>query len=372
MQASFQKIVKSISNNPIVVYGLPVTPYYGVNALTNLKRLGIHPSYLADTYRYGGFYYDLKILSPDELFELDKRESITVVIYSQSYIHEIYTYLTYSEFRGRILCLPVFLEEKDSFTFPLPDEKKDVFEEDIKKIHANLGDNVSKDILNLLIKGRNELSPDCFTKAYDLSIMNSGENMYFIKEVIEQITLLKRNDVGVFIDCGSFDGDTIQTMIDLNIPFSNAFCFEPDPKTFANLVDRLERLSINNYVTAYKKGVWSESTTLHFCPTNDGASHLSWDGSGIFLDVVSLDNFLNEQQHVAMIKMDIEGSEMEALEGAINTIQRERPILAISVYHKFSDITKIPLFLMERLERYTFLLRHHCGMIETVFYCLPC
>lgn len=57
--------------------------------------------------------------------------------------------------------------------------------------------------------------------------------------------------------------------------------------------------------------------------------------------------------------MDIEGSELKALEGAKNTIQRNNPKLAISIYHKYEDIIELPLKILELEPEYKFYLRHY-------------
>ena len=49
--------------------------------------------------------------------------------------------------------------------------------------------------------------------------------------------------------------------------------------------------------------------------------------------------------------MDIEGAEMPALIGGINTIKKYRPQLAISIYHTNSDFINIPLYLKNNLEK---------------------
>jgi hypothetical protein len=67
--------------------------------------------------------------------------------------------------------------------------------------------------------------------------------------------------------------------------------------------------------------------------------------------------------------MDIEGSELEALEGAINTIINYRPKLAISVYHNRKDLFSIALFLKELVDDYKFGLRTYSSIgADTILY----
>jgi len=69
--------------------------------------------------------------------------------------------------------------------------------------------------------------------------------------------------------------------------------------------------------------------------------------------------------------MDIEGSELQALQGAINTIKKSRPKLAVSVYHKRSDIWDIPMFLLGIHPDYRFYLRTYSFTgNETVLYAI--
>ena len=55
---------------------------------------------------------------------------------------------------------------------------------------------------------------------------------------------------------------------------------------------------------------------------------------------------------VDYIKYDVEGSEREALEGTSQTIERCRPLLAVSLYHRVEDLWRIPLALHERYPFY--------------------
>ncbi|MNC55831.1 hypothetical protein D3C75_1053850 [compost metagenome] len=86
--------------------------------------------------------------------------------------------------------------------------------------------------------------------------------------------------------------------------------------------------------------------------------------------MVSLDSVLNGQR-ASFIKMDIEGAEMEALQGAQNTIVKHRPRLAICIYHKPEDILEIPLYLKSLVPDYKFYIRHYSNYtIETVLYAI--
>ncbi|NPA60305.1 MAG: FkbM family methyltransferase, partial [Epsilonproteobacteria bacterium] len=58
------------------------------------------------------------------------------------------------------------------------------------------------------------------------------------------------------------------------------------------------------------------------------------------VEVDTIDNILKER--VDYIKMDIEGAEQDAIDGAKQSIKKYKPILAICIYHKAEDWYKIP------------------------------
>lgn len=89
---------------------------------------------------------------------------------------------------------------------------------------------------------------------------------------------------------------------------------------------------------------------------------------GIVVNGLDLDSIVKEDR-VTYIKMDIEGSERRALEGAKKSIQRYRPKLAVSLYHKFEDIVELPAYILELVPEYKFYIRHYCSDVcETVLY----
>jgi len=69
------------------------------------------------------------------------------------------------------------------------------------------------------------------------------------------------------------------------------------------------------------------------------------------------------------VKMDIEGSEYNAIIGAKETIYKNSPKLAISVYHRRNDLFTLPLLIHEIEPKYRLYLRHHSNSFrETLLY----
>lgn len=92
-----------------------------------------------------------------------------------------------------------------------------------------------------------------------------------------------------------------------------------------------------------------------------------------------LDSWLEETRiQLAVIKMDIEGSEYDALLGAQRYIRRNRPRLYVCLYHQPDDLWRIPMLLHTMRPDYQFWFENHgcCDPAdlrvdrdETVLYC---
>lgn len=96
---------------------------------------------------------------------------------------------------------------------------------------------------------------------------------------------------------------------------------------------------------------------------------VSSDGD-ILIEVDCIDNILSCDEKVTYIKMDIEGSELNALKGAEQHIVRDKPRLGICIYHKQEDLVKIPQYIKSLHPHYQFYVRPHSTMpTELVLYC---
>ncbi|MCA9471194.1 MAG: FkbM family methyltransferase [Nitrospirales bacterium] len=180
--------------------------------------------------------------------------------------------------------------------------------------------------------------------------------------------LIEYGDEEVYVDGGSYDGDTIRLFLDrVQGKCARVIAFEPDRGTY----DRLKaNFSDNAKVETVNAGLHRCAGTLRF--DNAGTRGSIFSDVGQFeIPVVGLDETLNGDR-VTFLKMNIEGSECEALRGAQESIRRWRPKLAISVYHNPFDLWQIPEEIRNIHAGYKFYLRQHDGgIIETVLYALP-
>lgn len=182
-------------------------------------------------------------------------------------------------------------------------------------------------------------------------------------------------DGETFIDCGAFNGDSIQSFMrevarqQVALP-DKVIGFEPDAENYAQLCNDTRQWP---FCQPINKGVWNEATVLNFQSDNALSSRLTEQSSStVSIEMDSIDNVLQGNK-ATFIKMDIEGAELKALEGAADTIRRWKPLLAISLYHKPEDLLTIPQYIRSLNAEYTFYLRgHHPELaIELVLYAVP-
>lgn len=122
----------------------------------------------------------------------------------------------------------------------------------------------------------------------------------------------------------------------------------------------------------FECGVGNEDTEKNFLIEEDveGGKFVNQDAQGTSkLTIRRIDDMNIEVCGQLYIKMDIEGAELEALEGTKETIQKYKPIMAICLYHRKNDLVNIPLYINELLpDDYQFFLR---GGYHTILWAIP-
>lgn len=182
---------------------------------------------------------------------------------------------------------------------------------------------------------------------------------------------MKYGEEEVFVDAGCCDLNSSITLGKYCPRVKKVYAFEPDPANYQRCLEAKEK---QNFTAAeiFPFGTWSERTQLHFNATGDGSSHLVKnvnEGECITVPVMAIDEAVDPNERVTMIKMDVEGAELESLKGARETILRDRPKLAICIYHKPEDLVEIPLYIKQLIPEYKLYIRHHSyAEWETVLY----
>jgi FkbM family methyltransferase len=169
-----------------------------------------------------------------------------------------------------------------------------------------------------------------------------------------------------YLDAGAFDGDTVRAFLERVPAPGEIIAAEPDPRSFAKLsawaATRPERIVCRNVAVGAERG------TLCFNATGDMSA--SFDAHGeIEVPVLGLDE-LWPNGRSAYLKFDIEGAESAALHGAREALATRRPTLAVSVYHRATDLWELPLFLAE-LGYQLYLRDHGIEGADVVAYAIP-
>ena len=219
-----------------------------------------------------------------------------------------------------------------------------------------LADARSRDVLDAVLTYRQTFDPLAFKPVLD------DDDLYAPKRLFEFA------DDEVYVDGGSYDGDTIRSFIErVRGRFADVYAFEPDPVTFQALTDNFRH---EPRVHPIHAGLYSRAGQLRFRDDASRGAIFATDGD-IDMPVTTIDETLG-QRRPTYIKMNIEGAEIEALKGGRNVIGQWAPRLAISVYHRPSDLWRIPQLVLELNAGYDLYLRQHDGgIIETVLYALP-
>ncbi len=174
----------------------------------------------------------------------------------------------------------------------------------------------------------------------------------------------------VLVDCGAFDGDSIRSFIALRgHQYKEIVAFEPDGANFSKLQKWITASGLPN-IQAHNVGAYHEKTILSFASSEDMESYISEEGH-VKIPVDTIDHVCGGKD-VSILKMDIEGSELDALKGAHDTIVKNKPILMISAYHKKDDLFVLQKHLDGLCGGYKFFLRAHKPIpIDTVLYAVP-
>ncbi len=159
------------------------------------------------------------------------------------------------------------------------------------------------------------------------------------------------------IDAGAFIGDSALVLSDYTD--KKIYSFEASPENFSLLKKTVEINHLTRVVPV-RKALWSSETKLEMNACGSASSLLELQGikyekNAFKVQTVTLDSFVSKKKlRMGLIKVDLEGAELEFLKGAENTIRTQKPVLLLSIYHKPSDFFELKPLLEQWVPEYEF------------------
>lgn len=171
-----------------------------------------------------------------------------------------------------------------------------------------------------------------------------------------------------FADCGASIAESTNAFLDATDGvFEKIWMIEPDEinqKTLVSYIDAYESAALaeqKGKIELIRCAISNEDGELPFLHEGGHNGHLlitaAQQGECKNVQLRRLDDILDETP--TLIKMDIEGAELDALKGAEQHIISGKPKLAISAYHRKSDLLEITRYIESLRGDYKIGLRHH-------------
>lgn len=342
-----------LSDKKVVIYGISKS---ALDLYVALRAKGTEVLGFTDSFsENGGTFCELPIYSVEDVKNM-KNMVIYVSTMNQEYLRDILDILDGTD--NTVLCKTGvygcgLYDIKQMETLVEKDSDK------IKEVAELFTDEKSIKTYNNLIKYRLTNERSLIKEIYE-----NQHAQYFPTggEII-----IPSNDE-IFVDAGGYNGATsVQFAAWVGNEYEKIYIMEPDDVMACVTKEYIKMRNLKN-VELVKRGAYSESTVLKFQNLFvNGSSYITDEGESQ-IETISIDEMLKGNR-ASYIKMDIEGAEMEALDGASATISKFRPKLAISVYHKEDDLWNIPFYLHKKYPWYRFYLRHYTSITtETILY----
>ena len=328
-------------SRPIVLYGMG----NGAQAvLKQLKKYGKKPVgvFASDAFFRGQQFCGYTVQTYTALSK--QFSDMMILVCFGSNRAEVLDNIAYLSSKHTLYCpdVPVYGEQIFDISFAR------THAEELKKVYALLGDQASRQTFENIIY---------FKLSGELRYLQQCE---YKKDLFAPIAL---NDEEIYMDLGAYRGDTVAEFLQKVNDYNKIYALEPNGKTFKKLKENtqgLENILLCNAAVS----------------DTDGTVYMKADGRGTTvatagneIAAVTLDTLL-EGTPATLIKMDVEGQEAAALNGAKQTIRRWHPKMIVAAYHRSEDIFKLPLMVHSIAPDYKILLRHfpHNLAWDTDFY----
>ena len=188
--------------------------------------------------------------------------------------------------------------------------------------------------------GRNEYGVYCVPRE---SMHRPAAQRILAGDVWERSTLeylMKICAGGDVVHAGTYFGDFLPALSKACSPGQAIWAFEPNPINHQCAAQTVVLNDLRN-VNLMNAALGDAETTAMMLVKGTQGRHLGGasrvtpeaedapPGHAIDVSIVQIDEVVPEERSVSLIQLDVEGYELEALSGALRTIQRCRPILVL-------------------------------------------
>jgi FkbM family methyltransferase len=234
--------------------------------------------------------------------------------------------------------------------------------DEIRQAYAVLADESSRTLFREQLQWRTDLKSEAMLPPSPVA------ETYFPADIVSA------SPQEVLVDCGAFDGDSIGSFLKLRGgKFEHIYALEPDPANRAMLENFRQKLPAGDgeRFTVLPYAVSNEHKFVNFAGGDLVRSHIAGETGTGDTECVPLDEIFADK-NPTYIKMDIEGAEPEAIEGAAGVLNRAQPVLAACVYHRWEHLWEIPSLIRSLTEGHEIFLRRYAeDCWELVCYAVP-
>ena len=164
-------------------------------------------------------------------------------------------------------------------------------------------------------------------------------------------------EINDILDGGAFKGDTSADFAEVLSP-NEIYAVEADPKTHQKLSIYAEN-ETRSHVTPINAALWDSDCELEYVSSasrGSGEAGANKRAKVTQIPAMTIDTILNGKD-IDLIKLDIEGSEHAALDGAILTLSTKQPNMIVSLYHRTDDLFSLIKRIHEDLPSHKLYLR---------------
>lgn len=250
-----------------------------------------------------------------------------------------------------------------------------------KKYHEFHTFQVIQDNMDKLLQVREMLCDQKSVEVFDAYIEKVQYNVKNYDDIADNLyehyfsdNIFRYSDQEYFVDGGAYDGDDsiwfAEQLKQEGKHLEKAYCFEPDGGNFSRTCTNFQKyfgveISGNGdmahcgHMTVYRSGLYDKDDRADFIAYGMHCSRFEENGYGADkIPTMRLDSVIGDEK-VTFIKFDLEGADIPAIVGASETIRKNKPKLALSIYHDIEDLWEIPLMIKELVPEYKLFVRHH-------------